>query len=278
VIHSCFGSKVNLTIAKAISEHLSNTLGISIKTFTDPYRIFIYSKYPISAEVVIQSLKDLAQGSLENIIKTSISKSRAFKRRLIEVAKRFGVISRKASISEIGLEQLVEALVDTPVFKEAAQEVLRKDLDVKTTANLLGEIRSGRVKVESIELETPSIISSLGLNKYYSKTELVTPSRAREFLIEIVKARGEHEKITLFCLSCYKWFKEVIARDVTKNMLKCPICGSSSISASKLSVKQVKKLIKKRDPSFIAESLQVAKVINDKGVTAVFFVAAGVKP
>ena len=39
LVHSCFGSKVNQTIAKVIAAIVSSRIGTSVAVRTDPYRI-----------------------------------------------------------------------------------------------------------------------------------------------------------------------------------------------------------------------------------------------
>ncbi len=90
VIHSSFGSMINEGLAKAISTKISDMIGESVLSKTDPYRIIIKTLLPPNEiKNIIVNIDDV-----EELIKRNIERSTLFEYRFLNVAKRFGIINK----------------------------------------------------------------------------------------------------------------------------------------------------------------------------------------
>ena len=70
VLHACFGTKINSTLAILLSSLLSSTLGYRVDARSDAYRICLSSKKRISEKNIIDELTD--QFSIYNIMTTAL--------------------------------------------------------------------------------------------------------------------------------------------------------------------------------------------------------------
>jgi len=64
------------------------------------------------------------------ILERWLIRTNLFKWRFVHVARRFGLISRKAKIERINVRKLIDALLDSPVYEETIKEILVEKLDV----------------------------------------------------------------------------------------------------------------------------------------------------
>lgn len=96
IIHACFGSTVNDTLAMILASLLSSKYGVNVATQTDPYRIALICPFKIEPETVALEILKFTPEDIENILVESLQNSDLFAWRHWHVARRFGVIERKA--------------------------------------------------------------------------------------------------------------------------------------------------------------------------------------
>jgi len=208
VLHACFGSLVNETLARVLAALLSSKFGASVGVKIDPYRIAF--KFPIIAkpELVEQSLMELKPEHVEGILQLTLGDSSMFRWRLVHVAKRFGAIKRDADMSRINLRRVARAFEDTPVHAETMREIYLEKLDVDNAKKIVGRIQDGAIKLSTITRSRDEGPTPLGwpvLNELASAGELVVPKRAEREILLALKARLHHKEVKLFCMNCYKW-------------------------------------------------------------------------
>ncbi len=133
IVNSHLGLLVNRTLARLIGHILSEEIGSTIGVQQDAYRIVIQTTSAANANKVSQVLQQLSGMELENVIREASKKSGMFKRRLVQVAKRFGAITRYADFHSVKLRQVMKSLEGTVIMEEAFKETLEKDLDLPNT-------------------------------------------------------------------------------------------------------------------------------------------------
>ena len=94
VIHSCYGTKTNSTLATLLSSMLSSKTGLQVDARSDAYRIVLSSKGRISENYVRQILTD--NYDLYDIVTASLGGTHNVSWRTWNVAKKFGVVGRGA--------------------------------------------------------------------------------------------------------------------------------------------------------------------------------------
>ena len=225
VLHACFGSLVNETLARVLAALLSSKFGASVGVKIDPYRIAF--KFPIIAkpELVEQSLRELKPEHVEGILQLTLGDSSMFRWRLIHVAKRFGAIKRDADLSRISPRRIARAFEGTPIQAETMREILLEKLDVAKAKEIVGLIQDGTIKLATITRmhdEGPTPLSWPVLNELASAGELVVPKRAEREILLALKDRLNRKEVRLFCMNCYKW--STMTR--VERLPEFPTCGN----------------------------------------------------
>ena len=275
ILHIHGGLKVNRTIQKLISYYLSEKVGSPIKGQQDPYRMAFRSTQ-ISSEAVIKTIKEILERGYEELLRKAIESSTLFKRRLVHVARKMGVIRHEARLSEINLNQLAEALRETPVYWETMNYTLFHDFDVDRAGELLQKIAAGELKVHYWRSPTgePSPLGRLMLGRFRSEGEVSTPEGMRRVVLMAVRGRLLNESWFAVCVECYEYYGQILVKDLAPEP-RCPVCGSNMIGLTKHTQEEVLGLIarrgrpiNKKERRIIAELKRNAVLISKYGRVA----------
>jgi ATP-dependent Lhr-like helicase len=228
VIVSCaLGLNINKTLSRLLGFLLTARTGSGVGTSQDAYRIFL--KTAADPRTVADILTGIDPAGTERLVTSALERTGLFKRRLLHVAKRFGVIEKDADLSEVGMSQLMEGMRGSVIWKEAMKEVLYKDLDVEGTVAAIQGIRNGKYNVKVMEQSLPlSPISRTGVKELSWKTDLVPADRLRRLLIESGKARLLNEARVAVCSNCFRYVETMRAKRFM-DTVRCPECGSTKI-------------------------------------------------
>ena len=227
VVHGCFGSRINNTLAVLLAEYISMRTSSSVKHYSDPYRIMIYC--PVSLN--INDLKDallLDANKAKKIILNAIKKSTVYRIKFLHTARRLGIIKKDASLKS--LRKLIEIYDNTPLSEEALKEALLSKFDLEGTLNVLNLIRKNAIKIVYKKVKSSSFSPiAQGILKSYIRYEHsyeIIPSKA---VLDIVKNRLLNKKVNLVCLHCLKWYASFRVKSLP-NKIVCPVCKSSIIA------------------------------------------------
>ncbi|OYT26294.1 MAG: ATP-dependent helicase [Thermoprotei archaeon ex4572_64] len=258
IIHTHFGTLVNRTLARLVSEVLSDLIEYPVGVQQDAYSIVIQlpKKY-VGIDMIAQVLNELAKMSDKKIINTILKvalKSGLFKRRFIHVSRRFNIIHKDADLNSINLTNLIDALKNTPVFTEALKEFLTKDLDLDTTGYVLTKIARGEYRVVTIELNEPSPLGKEVIDKISHKLELIAPERLDKLILESIKSRLLNDINVLVCLNCY-WYG-VLRNKELEESVKCPKCRSSRVGVVKIDEDKIPQLIQSLKEGRVKSSMR----------------------
>lgn len=232
IIHSSFGSLVNEAFGLAITAILRSKYSASFLYQSDPYRIAIQCPFPIDPKIVEQIFKSLTPSSFEEIIDVALESTEAFIWRHWHVAKRFGVVERKAEYSSHRARILVDLFHGTVLNKEAKREMYTEKLDITHAKQVLEGVESREITVEIAETmgEEPSPLSSLILDKIIPHALLrpITPSKS---LIELVKERLQSRMVKLVCIHRGDW-EAVRKVEQLPEKIQCKKCRSTLIAVT----------------------------------------------
>jgi ATP-dependent Lhr-like helicase len=237
IIHSNFGSLTNRALAQLLGQVLSDKLGRGIVVQHDPYRIFVQTLGAISAErlvEVLKEVKDLPEQSIRSTLTVSTVKTGLFKRRVIQVARRFGALKKWADFSNVSLQKLISSFEGTPIYEEGLKEVFSKDLDADGLVMVLRRLREGDVRLQVVETggnATP--VARVGIERVSMKTDLIPPEQMRAVLIESAKARLLNETGNFVCTNCWDYMEMIRIKDLP-DRLTCPRCGSNAVGMLRL--------------------------------------------
>ncbi|MGD2106145.1 MAG: DEAD/DEAH box helicase [Nitrosopumilaceae archaeon] len=240
VIHSCFGTKINSTLATVLSSMLSSILGFLVDSRSDGYRIVLSSRSRISEKIFLEVLKD--DYVLSSMVSTSLKGTHNVNWRTWCVAKKFGVVRRGAIYEKKSARFLYERYSKTPLVKEALRELFHDKYDLQNTDKILKKIQENLILVKWIEVDQFSKLAEPILDhttKYYS-----SPVNLDKGILDLVKARLAKTKHRLVCARCGKWERVTETNEV--DSLICPYCKSRQITATFYSDYDLPKIIRKK--------------------------------
>ncbi len=240
VIHSCFGTKINSTLATVLSSMLSSILGFLVDSRSDGYRIVLSSRSRISEKIFLEVLKD--DYDLSSMVSASLKGTHNVNWRTWCVAKKFGVVRRGAIYEKKSARFLYERYSKTPLVKEALRELFHDKYDLQNTDKILKKIRENLILVKWIEVDQFSKLAEPILDhttKYYS-----SPVNLDKGILDLVKARLAKTKHRLVCARCGKWERVTETNEV--DSLICPYCKSRQITATFYSDYDLPKIIRKK--------------------------------
>jgi ATP-dependent Lhr-like helicase len=241
VIHSCFGTKVNSTLSVLLSSMISAMLGYMVDSRSDGYRIVLSSKSRISEKLFLEVIRD--DYDLYSIITASLAGTHNVNWKTWCVAKKFGVVGRRAIYEKKSARFLYERYAKTSLVQEALRELFHDKYDLKTTDKILKKIRDNEIIVKWLEIDKFSKLAEPILDhtaKYYS-----APANLDKGIIDLVKARLAKTKHRLICARCGKW-ERVMETSEVKNILICPYCKARQITATFYSDYDLPKIIRKK--------------------------------
>ncbi|MCW4050952.1 MAG: DEAD/DEAH box helicase [Candidatus Bathyarchaeota archaeon] len=281
IIHANFGSLVNRTLARVVGHIISEDTGYPVGVQQDTYMIINQTVGNIDAKYVERKLKALATRNMEPIIQEAVTKTGLFKKRIINVARKSGALSKFANFSNITLGRLMKSFEDTIIFEEAMKDTLRQDLDIEGTMDLLRKMAEGDIEV--VVLDTGGDVSplgQLGVDSISMKIDIVPPEKMTTIILESAKARIYNETRTLACLGKRDWLEERQVKDFPEKLV-CPICSSTEIGVFDRGLEEVgelqlttKRKSTKEPPRWWSRGEQTAKLVSMYGRRAAIISSA----
>ena len=241
VLHACFGTRINSTLATLLSSMLSSLLGFVVESRSDAYRIVLSSSSRISEKLLTQVLKD--DYDLPIIISASLVGTHNINWKTWCVSKKFGVVGRGAIYERKSARFLFERYSKTPLVEEALRELFHDKYDLDKTEKILQKIKNDEIQIKWFDMEKASKLADPILDhttKYYS-----SPANIDKGILDLVKSRLLKTKHRLICARCGKWVKVVETNEIV-NSLSCPYCKARQITATFYSDYDLSKIIQKK--------------------------------
>ena len=288
IIHACFGSMVNDTIAMVLASILSAKYGVNVLTQTDPYRIALICPFKIEPEMVALELGKFTPEDVEKVLVETLQNSDLFAWRHWHVARRFGIIERKADYRSNRSRMLVRAMIGSPLNVETQREVLLEKFDLPTTKRVFARMMSREITVDitSERAGTCSPYATPIVDKIIPH-DLLRPVVPSKSLSEVVRERLLSETVRLVCVFNGDWDAMRVVGQL-KPKISCPKCGSTLIAATYERNDQLLGVVKKkkRNSNLTAEEEHIwrqawlsASLVQTKGREAVVVLSGrGVGP
>jgi ATP-dependent Lhr-like helicase len=226
LIHACFGHKINETLGRVITSLLAARLGASVAMEVNPYWIQLELPNVVSAEQIAELVRQLKPEFVQPLIGITLKNSMLLKWKLVHVARKFGVIERDVEHKYLNVNKLTELLKDTPVYKEALNDIANNKLDFERTSDLLRRIQNAEIQVVTSKL------SPLSRQRHYGTRELLVTDNPDRSILTALKNRILNDRVILFCLTCKKWKSKIKVASVPEEP-QCPLCNSKLIAALK---------------------------------------------
>ncbi|MBI4162805.1 MAG: DEAD/DEAH box helicase [Candidatus Aenigmarchaeota archaeon] len=221
VIHIAGGSLTNDTIGRYLSAKLTTETGTAVNMKSDPYRIMLQTM--AKKEKILEFLKEA--NDLEEQLMSALERSTIFKYRFIQVAKRFGVISRHAKFDQMNINRMITAYAKSPIYKETVRELMTDKMDLVKARETLDAIAQGKIKIMS---ETGlSYLGELGL--VHKFREVMKPRMPDSEIFEAFKKRLLSTKVKLVCMNCRQYAKILRVGEI-EDQPECTQCTSRLIA------------------------------------------------
>ena len=246
VIHCTFGSKVNLTLGLLLSYFISQMFYISVRLHSDPYRILLVFPYRVSTTSILKAIERVSSSreQLLDHLKNALRRSAMFRWRFAQVARRFGVIEKRA-LSKIG-SRFMGIFKGTVLEEEAIKELLVEKLDYDKLIKILEMVRDSKVKVKVIDttLENLSPMALPIVLSYVYHDYLIPPTPLKAVL-KVIKRRLMEEEVKLVCLHKLDWIRVMKVKEITDE-LSCPFCKSRFIAILRKGEEDTLEVLKKK--------------------------------
>jgi len=288
IVHACLGTKINTALGLFLSYSLSRKLGARVTYTMDPYRVLLLSSVKLDSRHVTSLLLDTPLSDLENGLINAIKGSFMYRSRLIQVAKRFGVISKGKRVRVS--PALLKAFEGTPVAEEALKEILVEKIDLRGFIEFAEKLRKKRLQLITVKADFEEGVHSpfsepiLKAGSRYDTTFDLTSSM---HLKNIVKERLLNTSLTLVCMHCLAT-RTVKVKEVEERP-RCIKCGSVLLAVvypgdleAKLKVLRKRKRgvrLKKEEKALLERVARTASLVASYGRRAVFVLAGrGIGP
>ena len=133
--NTCAGSKINETLAYLIQAFGSLKEGKMGRTLIDPYRISIQIPGTNTSDI-IGWLQDTPPVALPSLMRMTIPNGRAVRWRVVQVARRMGVLRKGVDPRKVNLQGLMRRWKGTPVIEEALSKLFHERMDIDATVDL----------------------------------------------------------------------------------------------------------------------------------------------
>ena len=223
IIHSCFGSLINDTIARYLAASVTRETGVSCNIKTDPYRIMLQTL--AKKEKIIELLKE--NDNVYEILINDIQRSSMFKYRFLQIAKRFGIISKYADYSKINLDRIISSYIGSPVYRESINELLLEKMNIEGAIRELKLIKENKIKIT--HTQGLSYLGELGLVQKFK--EVMKPAMPEEEIERAFRKRLVSTRVRLVCVNCADYNIIMPVRDVN-DQPGCPKCNSRLIAVT----------------------------------------------
>jgi ATP-dependent Lhr-like helicase len=253
IIHASFGTLVNRTLARLVGHIVSEDTGYPVGVQQDTYNVITQTVGEVDASYVAGLLKRLAEADLEGLMRDAVTKTGLYKRRLINVARKSGALSRYANFSNITLGRLMKSFEGTCIFEEAMKDTLRKDLDIEATTELLRKMAEGEIEV--VKLDTDGDVSPLAkltIEGVSMKADIVPADKMTRIIIESARARLLNETRTLACLGRMDHVETARIKELPEKLV-CPSCGSTELGVLDRNEEEVWQELSREKPGITRE-------------------------
>ena len=280
VLNACLGTLVNRTLARFIAHRISSEFIEVVASKIDPYRI-VFRSPSVDPEMVVKFVEESPR--FQEDLRKIVEESRFFRWRLVQVARRMGVLKREVELSNSLVEKLVIALRGTPAFEETFNEVVHRDLDLEQTMEVFKRVGRGEIEVVSLgERESPTPMSAPLWRQQSVGMDPIAPRRLKLLAMASAKARLLSEVRTFACVTCKGWVQEFSIANLDEKPI-CPKCGSHMVGMVEEPAEDVRRAVelleRGKENEVWKRLVKTSEVIGEYGkLAAIALAGRGITP
>lgn len=236
---------MNETLSRILGTILSARFGAIIGVQSDPYRIAVIAAHHMDSDVLKRELLELKPEEVSTILFETLGDTLMFAWRLWHVAKRFGVVDRAADFSSTRARMLVNALRDTPLYRETLRELFVEKLDLENTQKMVQKIHDGEIGIEAAPYRSEYSPLALPLLDKIAPHDLLRPAVPVKAVVDIVKERLANENVRLVCVF-YGDYDGVRTVRSLSDKIGCPVCKSTLVAVTYENDVNLRKIVRKK--------------------------------
>ena len=217
IVNTCRGSRVNETLGHLLQAMGSLKDGKMGRSTIDPYRISLQVP-SLSADDVVNLLKETPASSIPSIMWMTIPNGRAIRWRVVQVARKMGILQKGTDPRKVNLEGLMQRYRGTPVIEESLEKLFHERMDIDGTQDLFRQISNGEVEVHR------TAPGRLGRSPR-AEMDLLLPAWSDIEIRERLETRLLNERAILICLNCEGKTRRRVAR--MEQISPCSTCGGT---------------------------------------------------
>ncbi len=246
------GTRINNTLSTLAGIYLTLKKGKVVNVRSDHIGV------AVEGEIPTDFFGKIDETRIEKTLRRYLPHLPVFRKRFLDVARRFGVIEKDADLTSFSTKKLISAWKGTPVYEETVREVLTDKFEIEGTAEFVREIKEGRI---TFSKERGDLGRLLVEKMYPQSVEPKKPSRA---ILDSVMKRLLSKKVNLYCFHCKTYLGTFTVASAPE---KCPYCGAKEIG-----IVYNPKIMRKRDLS-----VEEKKQIERARMSASLFLSYGKK-
>ncbi len=241
VLHACFGTKINQTIATILSTLLSAKIGYLVEAKSDSYRILLSTNGALEPKMIADALKENIV--VDEILTASITGTHPLNWKTWYVAKKFGIIEKGAQYDRRAARLIQDRYRGSALYTEVLRELFQEKYDVQMTAKIMNDLREGLLIARVAEVDEYSELAKPILE--FASSFAALPLTMEKTILDLVKNRLGNVKHKFLCLSCGKYESVQKTSDV-KEPIICPLCHSRLITETYFSDYDLPRIIQKK--------------------------------
>ena len=222
IVNTCRGSRVNETLGHFLQAMGSLKDGKIGRSTIDPYRVSLQVP-SLNPSDVVKLLLETPPSSIPSIMWMTIPNGRAIRWRVVQVARKMGILEKGTDPRKVNLEGLMQRYRGTPVIEESLEKLFHERMDIEGTQDLLREISNGDVRV----FHTPP--GRLGRSPR-AEMDLLLPAWSDIEIRERLETRLLNERAVLICLNCHGKKRRRVERIVVVE--PCSTCGGTMLACA----------------------------------------------
>ena len=260
IVNTCRGSRVNETLGHLLQAMGSLKDGKMGRSTIDPYRISLQVP-SLSVSDVVNLLNETPSSSIPSIMWMTIPNGRAIRWRVVQVARKMGILQKGTDPRKVNLEGLMQRYRGTPVIEESLEKLFHERMDIEGTQDLLRQISNGSVEVH---ITAPG---RLGRSPR-AEMDLLLPAWSDIEIRERLETRLLNERAVLICLNCESKTRRRVERLV--QISPCSSCrGTMQACAPERLEKSLLERIRSSDEKIAGRIQRNAELVRTHGQDAI---------
>ena len=199
VIGSCFGTRINTTLATLLAGRATERLGGRVDVQLIEPTWIVLSLPEVPPQGVLEDLFRISPDEVGPLLRRWVPSGMEYQWTFATVARKFGLLPLSADARRLRtLEPLLEANRETPLGLEALEKTLHEQFDPEGTARIFRDLAEGRLGLAFPSMSAPTLGRDVLDRLNWQRVADQPPPT----LLRAVRERLDQETLLLVCIRC----------------------------------------------------------------------------